>query len=56
VSLLFKKKKKEKRRKDSKVVFRGLFDLQLILCGIKMNLEVPMVCQKYKSFIQVKFR
>jgi hypothetical protein len=33
-----------------------LHDLQLILCGIKMNAEILMICQKYKSLILVKFR
>jgi len=45
-----------KKRKKYKINSCGLPDLQLTLCGIKMNLDIPMVRQKYKSLFLVKFR
>jgi hypothetical protein len=44
-----------KNMKNCKISQCGLPDLHLIPYGIKMNLEVSKVCQKYKSLIPVKF-
>jgi hypothetical protein len=43
------------KKKKCKINSCGLPDLQLTLSGIKMNSEVPVVCQKYKSLSSVKF-
>jgi ATP sulfurylase len=45
-----------KNMKNCKISQCGLPDLHLIPYGIKMNLEISMVRQKYKSLIAVKFR
>jgi hypothetical protein len=47
---------KKKRRKKCKISSYSLSNLQLILFGIQINSEVPMICQKYKSLPPAKFR
>jgi hypothetical protein len=47
--------RKKRRKKICKISSYGLLDLQLTLCDIKMNWEVHVVSQKYKSLSLVKF-
>jgi hypothetical protein len=45
-----------KHRKKCKISPRGLPDLHFALCGIKMNLDVPNICEKNNLLLTIKFR